>query len=736
MALHGQLGIGKSALLDELESTATGSGTTVLRVGGAVSEQRLTWAALQDFWDQAPAGLVTSLPAALAGFRDGLIGARSDETTAHLAGRAWLHLLERLVDAGPVLVLVDDAQWIDRQSFEAIVYAGRRMADRVGFVATFGDEAPDLPGLTRVEHVEVGPLDPPDLVALLTTHGLTPAVAERVVVESGGVPSLALALAGAIGESPSVQGRPSPLPPSIARMLRERLPAQPDDVRRTLVLASLLLRPTIRQLLRAGVADAEAHLRQAARAGLVAIDDEAVRFTPAALGRVAAESVTAAERGELHRRLADAAPSEAERLRHEALAGSGPDRGLALRLGAAADGALRRGARELAAELFVLAADRSPADLQPERVAWLASAVEAAAPGNHADLAYRALDDFDVADAEPAQRVRVRLALVELAGTGRSAIEEVLTAAFTDAGDDPLLVANVLLQRARMHLMSSRPLEVERNAVEAVRILRRLGDEEAEAMALPLLAVTRRWTGAGDHDEVLARALSLPEPATPGMVHTTPRYMAARFAFYDDRLDEAWSAFLTLLSQVEAGAGQDTVHVLRCLVEVGVRRGRCREAMEYAARASRVAGRFDLDAHASWFISAVAELAGGDLARARALAEQGVAVCDERGDIRYLQRHLLVLGQAAMRLGEAGPGAAALQRVRAIERENGISDPTVNRWQAELVTALVATGDLDEATAVVAESWAALSGRPGADGARAQLQRAEASLRGRGHPVR
>ncbi|MET1059691.1 MAG: LuxR C-terminal-related transcriptional regulator [Nocardioides sp.] len=728
VTLHGPTGIGKSALLDELETTSSDAGTTVLRVGGAISEQRLTWAALQDLWDQTPADLVAALPTAMACFRDGLIGAPDGATTAHLAGRAWLHLLERLTAAGPVLVLVDDAQWVDRQSLEAVVYAGRRLVDRVGFVVTFGDEAPDLPGLTRVEHVEVGPLAATDLAALLTTHGLTPAVAQRVVVESGGVPSLALALAGAIGETPSVQGRPSPLPPSIERMLRERLLAQPEEVRRTLVLASLLLRPTTRQLLRAGLADADTDLRQAARAGLVALDDEAVRFTPAALGRIATESVPAAERAELHRRLAATAPSEAEGLRHEALAGSGPDRELALRLGAGAGAALRRGARELAVELLVLAADRSPVELQAERVGWLASAVEAAAPGNHADLAYRALDDFDVADAEPAQRVRVRLALVELAGTGRSAIEEVLAAAFNDAGDDPLLVANVLLQRARMHQMASRPLDVEANALEAVRILRRLGDERAEAMALPLLAVTRRWTGAGDHDAVLARALSLPEPSAPGMVHTTPRYMAARFAFYDDRLDEAWAAFLTLLSRVEAGAGQDTVHVLRCLVEVGVRRGRCREAMEYAARAARVGERFDLDAHAGWFISAVAELAGGDLELARALAEQGVAVCDERGDIRYLQRHLLVLGQAAMRLGEAGSGATALQRVRAIERENGISDPTVNRWQAELVTALVATGDLDEAAAVVAESWDALAGRPGADGARAQLQRAEASL--------
>ena len=257
----------------------------------------------------------------------------------------------------------------------------------------------------------------------------------------------------------------------------------------------------------------------------------------------------------------------------------------------------------------MLAADRSPADLQGERVAWLASAVEAAAPGNHADLAYRALDDFDIAAAEPAQRVRVRLALVELAGTGRSAIEEVLAAAFTDAGDDPRLVADVLLQRARMHLMASRPLDVEANAVEAVRILRRLGDEQAEAMALPLLAVTRRWTGAGDHDAVLARALALPEPrcrawctrrrATwpPGSRSTTT---------VSTRHGPASSA----CSPRSSRCRQDTVHVLRCLVEVGVRRGRCREAMEYAARAERVAERFDLDAHASWFISAVAELAG------------------------------------------------------------------------------------------------------------------------------
>ncbi|RYP83894.1 helix-turn-helix transcriptional regulator [Nocardioides guangzhouensis] len=728
VVLHGAPGAGRSAVLDELETAAASAGTTVLRVGGAASEQGLAWAALQDFWDQAPAELVAALPSGDAALREGLVGAPTDEETGHRVGRAWLHLLEGMADAGPVLVLIDDAHWVDEPSVRAVVYAGRRLVDRVGFVAAVGDEVPEMPGLARVDPIEVGPLAATDLVALLTTHGLTPAVAQRVAAESGGVPSLALALAGALGEHPSVQGRPRPTPPSIARMLRERLSTQPDDVRTTLLHAALLLRPTTRLLVRAGLDDAEAHLRQATRAGLVVVDDEAVRFTPAALAQVAAEAVPAAERAATHRRLAVAAPSTNERLRHEALAAPGPDAELAGRLADGAGDALRRGARELAAELFLLAADHGPAELHAERTEWLACAIEAGAPGNHADLVYRAMDDFDFADAEPGQRVRVRLALVELAGTGRSAIDEVLTAALADAGDDPLLVANVLLQRARLHLMESRPLEVERNVVEAVRIIRRTGDEEAEAMALPLLAVTRRWTGAGDHDEVLARAVALPQPPTPGLVHTTPRYMAARFALYDDRLDEAWSRFLALLAQVESGAGQDTVHVLRCLVEVGVRLGRCREALEYAARAARVAERFDLDPQASWFISAVAELAGGDLERARTLAAQGVAVCDERGDIRYLQRHLLVQGQVLLRLGAAGDAVAALTRVRAIERENGISDPTVNRWQAELVTALVATGDLDEAAAVAAEAHARLDGRPGAEGTRAQLLRAEAGL--------
>ncbi len=204
--------------------------------------------------------------------------------------------------------------------------------------------------------------------------------------------------------------------------------------------------------------------------------------------------------------------------------------------------------------------------------------------------------------------------------------------------------------------------------------------------------------------------------------------MAARFAFYDDRLDEAWTGFSSMLSQVERGAGMDQVHVLRCLVEVGVRSGRCREAMDYAARAARIAEEFDLDAHTSWFITALAELVGGSVAKARTLASRGAAAAEQRGDTRYWQRHLVVLGQALLRSGDSQGASEALGRVRDYEREHDFGDPSVNRWHADLVTALVVLGRLDQADDVLTEARRAVAERDGTDGVAAQLDRAEAQL--------
>ena len=723
VALHGPTGIGKSALLDALEDGAAGcpgGPSLVLRAAGTPAERSLPFTALQDLLDQLGAGPVRPTQRLVG-------GAPADALRSELCAE-FRSLLAELAAQRPVLILLDDVQWIDPESACVIGYGRRRIPGRVGLVATVGAGSGTGVDLSDLHHLDVPPLDVADTIDLLGRHGIPAHVAQRVHVESGGLPSVALALGGALAEHPSLLGGPTPLPPTIARVLRDRYLAQDERVRDTLAMAALLRRPTVRHLERAGRLDADAELRAAAAAGLVARVDDSVRFTPHALRRVVADTVPASRRAELHRDLADVVATSAERARHRALADPRPDAELARELGVAAQGCASAGARELATELYLLAADRCPLALAAERAEWLATAVETGAPGNHGELVHRALADFLELPATPTQAVRVRLALPELAGSGVAALDEVLTAALSDAGDDDELVAMVLLQRARVALMESRPDQAVSRAEQAVALLRRAGDRAGEAAALTTLAVSTRWTGAGGHDEHLAAALALADAAAPGLMHTSPAYMAARFAFYDDRLEEAWEAFLSMLARVERGAGSDQVHVLRCLVEVGVRLGRCREAMAYADRAARVGEEFGLDAHTGWFITGLAELAGGDLTAARTLARRGAVAAEERGDTRYLQRHLLLLGQAELRAGNAVEARAALTRIRDIEAAHDIGDPTVNRWQPELVSTLVALGALAEAECLVASSRRQLDGRSGTDGVSAQLDRAEAEL--------
>jgi DNA-binding CsgD family transcriptional regulator len=733
VALDGPPGIGKSALLDDLES---GLDALVLRAGGAASEQSMPYAALQDLLDQVPAALADAVPPVLRGYGEsGLVGAPGTEELRCAVSRAFRTLLDQLTtDGRKVVLLLDDVHWLDPESAGAVGYARRRLGDRVTVVATVGPGPASHIDLSGLQVIEVPPLEAGDMIELLGRHGLPAHTAQRLHIESGGVPALALALCGAVGERPSLLGRPTPVPARIELVLRERFLSLPAGVRGTLRCAALLHRPTVRLLERVGRLDAEEEVRRAIELGLLARSDDVLRFTPAALGRVVTESTAAGCRAELHQDLAEVAPTVPEQLRHRALADPRPDADFARELATAAADAAAGGGREIATELYLLAADRAPCGLSEERVEWLVTAVETGALGNHAELVHRALVDLMAGPATPAQMVRMRVALLELAGSGVAAMDEMLTAALADAADDDRLVATVLLQRARVALMESRPTVAVRHADRAVRLLRRSGtvDELPDELAgaLTVLAVATRWTGTGEHDGHLAEAFALCGPPAPGMIHVSPAYMAARFAFYDDRLDEAWASFLAMLTQVERGAGMDQVHLLRCLVEVGSRLGRCADVTAYAARAARTAEEFDLEPQTGWFICGVAELAGGDLARGRTIAQRGVAAAEEAGDTRYLQRHLLLLGQALLRSGEAEAARSALERIRRIEQAEGIADPTVNRWQAELVSCLVALGDLAAADAVLEDARRSVDGRLGTDGVSAQLDRAEAELLG------
>jgi DNA-binding CsgD family transcriptional regulator/tetratricopeptide (TPR) repeat protein/energy-coupling factor transporter ATP-binding protein EcfA2 len=738
VVLSGPSGIGKTAILDALAGAAADRGTLVLRVDAAESERWLPFAGLTDLLGQVPAEALDALPGVQHGALDLMRrrGGRGRDTGGEPADRAvagpdlaqclaWRSVLEWCARRQTVLVVLDDAQWLDPASADVLSYAARRTGE-LPVRALVAQRWPDngarrQPDYRRLcpppaHELTVPPLDAYDLVELLGAYGLPSRAAHTLRADSGGNPYLALALGGAFTHR-STGGRPSPpLPDRIRGMLLERLEAHPASVRETLLVAAMLTRPTVSLLCSAGRHDAQREVAIAAQAGLVAADGDHIRFTPAALASVLLESATAHHRSGLHTRLSIVVPDPAERARHQALAGADPDAEVARSLVAAARAAEVRGARGLAAELYLLAADRTPPDLTTDRLDWLVGAAEAAAAGGRPELVTRAAEAVLAADADATHRVRARMAVIDTAGQALHELDEAFAAALADAGSSPALLAQIRLRLAWQSLIGGRREHAIDQCREAELLAERAGDRNTQAMACALQAQVMRVIGRPEWAATLDRALALPEPPPTGWLHLTPRHVAARFAYFDDRLADANLDLLRMLATLTPGGGEELSEVLRSLAEVAARAGRCRQALDYAQRALRVAEQTGLSPGPCWYTAALAELAGGDLTRGLSYAQRGVRASEEERDAIFVCRNLHALAEAKLRRGDTRGGVEALSRIRDLHAAQGVNDPSVLRWHSDLAAGLAWLGELTEAEAVIAaaaERVAVLGRSPG-----------------------
>jgi DNA-binding CsgD family transcriptional regulator/tetratricopeptide (TPR) repeat protein len=714
VALHGPGGIGRTALLDAVAAAARARGDLVLRLRPAQTERRLPYAGIADLVSRLPPGAATGLPpaqrSALAALRQGLPPRAGSPA---LARRLVLPLLlARCARQQPVLLVVDDAQWLDPESAELLGFAMRRRpGPRVRVLAA--QRWPDPAGRRRaarlcpapVAEIEVPPLAADDLTALLEARGLPCRTASRLHAASGGNPFLAIALSGAVAPGPA--WRPAPLPEPARALLRDRIGALPPEVACTLLMAALDAEPTITALIRAGREDAGRDLRLAAAAGVVELAGEAIRFTPPALAVVLAEEAGAGQRAALHNALAASAVDETGAIRHRALCSGRPDTAVAIKLATAAERAAATGAGRAAAELYLLAADRCPAALGADRLDWLVAAARTAATSGASELAGRAAEAVLAADSPAGHRVRARLVLLDLAGQALADMGEMFAAALIEAAGDAALLAPVRLRLTWAAMLRGDADAAAAEAGLTVGAARRAGDPTTEAMALTALAQVQRLRGETPWTRTLAAALALRAAQMPGWLHMGPRYFAARFAMMDDRLDEARGELLKLLAVAEQDrTGEALVEVLRSLSEVATRAGRCRDALRYARRAVEAAQQAALSPGPTWYTAAVAELAGGSLSAAAGYARRGVRASEQEGDNIYLRRNLHALGQAELRAGDTRAGVAALRRLRDLEGD-GAGDPMIVRWHGDLAGGLAALGEHEEAAATLAQARAA-----------------------------
>lgn len=392
LVLRGEAGIGKTALLEYAADSARDM--TVLRCVGIEAEYELPFAGMHQLVRPC-LGLVDRLPAPQAAALRGALGLSFDGVQDRfLVSAGLLSLLAEACDSGPVLCCVDDAQWLDPPSAEALVFAARRfeaepiallMAARAGDARRF-----DAPGLAELE---VGGLDAQSAHALLSVRldrRVAPDVVERLLRTAHGNPLALLELPSALsaaqldGVEPIVG--PPPVRGAVEAAFGARVAHLPDAARRVLLLAAADEAGDVATVQRAAerLGLALSDLDDAEREELVRVDG-AVTFRHPLVRSAVYRAATRSERREAHEALAAAVSDPVSGAWHRAVVADRPDETLAGELEAAAAQAVARTAHATAAVTYERAADLS--EDEPARGRRLRGAAQASLDAGRLDAA-------------------------------------------------------------------------------------------------------------------------------------------------------------------------------------------------------------------------------------------------------------------------------------------------------------------------------------------------------------
>ena len=415
LVVHGDPGVGKTALLEY--TIEAGQDFRVVRTAGVEGEMELDYAALQRLCSP----ILESIDRLPDPQRDAL-GVAFGLNTGHapspfLVGLAVLGLLSEAAEQQPLLCVVDDAQWLDGATAQALAFVARRLlAERIALA--FGTREVGS-GLARFPELRVEPLGRRDSRALLESAlaaRLDESVLERIIAETGGNPLALLELPRGLTPAQLAGGfgLPAALPLStgIEQSFTRRLARLPRDARRLLLLAAAepvgdpaLLWRAAHQL---GIPETAAQAVESD--GLLMVDGGVVFRHPLVRSAVygAAEP---SERREVHRALADATDPLTDpdrRAWHRAQAASVPDEAVATELEHSAARAQARGGFAAAAAFLERAATLTPAPARRARRALVAAQTKFRAGA--LDDALGLLSSTEIGALDELDRARVRVA--------------------------------------------------------------------------------------------------------------------------------------------------------------------------------------------------------------------------------------------------------------------------------------------------------------------------------------
>ena len=406
LVLRGEPGAGKTALLDH--AAAEAKDMTVLRAAGVQVEAELAYAALHQVLRPAMS-LVDALPAPQAAAIRGALGLASVTPDRFAVGLATLSLLSELAESGPVLCLVDNAQWLDRESADALFFAARRLhADRVGMLFALRDAGHDLRA-DGLSEIGVPGLSADDAAALLADSGLSPELRTRVIAETGGNP-LALKELAKSASSRDSTGSPLPLPRRVQDAFAAEIAALSPSTRMLLLVAAAEDTGELGVVLRAAaLLDVPASAADAAvEAELAEVSGSLLSFRHPLIRAAVYQAAPIADRLTVHKALSEVLTGEADadrRAWHLAAAATGADDEAAAQLAATAERAKARGGEAAAVTALVRSAELT-AD-PALRASRLVAAAESAGDSGQGPRARELAEQAAVLTSDPHVHARV-----------------------------------------------------------------------------------------------------------------------------------------------------------------------------------------------------------------------------------------------------------------------------------------------------------------------------------------
>ena len=367
LVVHGEAGVGKTALLEDLIASA--AGMRIARVAGIESEMELAYAALQQLCAPMLDGL-ERLPDPQRQALGVVFGLRTGEPPDRfLVGLAALSLLADAAQKQPLLCVIDDAQWLDQASAQALgVVARRLLGESVALVVAAWEPGVEFRGLPELLVGGLGEADARDLLGAVISRPLDERVRERFIAETRGNPLALLELPKGLTQADLDGGLYVMAAPGLLGRLedsfRRRMEAFSQATRRLLLVAAA--EPTGDPVLvwrAAGLLGIGMDAAVPAEAeGLLRIGRRVI-FRHPLVRSVAYRAASAEERRAAHQALADATDPQADpdrRAWHRAQAAVGPDEEVASELEQSAGRAQARGGFAAAAAFLERSATLTP----------------------------------------------------------------------------------------------------------------------------------------------------------------------------------------------------------------------------------------------------------------------------------------------------------------------------------------------------------------------------------------